>query len=87
MQPCYNECMARRSTPQPLRTRGFAWGPERVRLGLSMKELARRVGINHGTLSHIEGGRMVPTGDEWSRVMAVLRDAEARSEEASTPPA
>lgn len=84
MQPCYTEHMARRLTHQPLRTRGFAWGPQRVALGISMKELARRVGINHGTLSHIEGGRMVPTGEEWARVMAVLRDVEAQREAPET---
>jgi transcriptional regulator with XRE-family HTH domain len=76
--------MARRNTLPPLRTKGFAWGPQRVALGISITELSRRVGINKGTLSHIESGRMVPTGAEWARVMAVLRDAEAGLSEGST---
>jgi predicted transcriptional regulator len=74
-------------TPQPLRTKGGAWGPERVRLGISLKELARRTGINSGTLSHLESGRMNPTGAEFERVMAVLRDAEAQQSEGTAPEA
>jgi transcriptional regulator with XRE-family HTH domain len=77
--------MTSHRTPPPLRTKGFAWGPERVRLGISLNELSRRVGINKGTLSYIEGGRMVPTAAEYQRVMAALRDAEAESQEGSTP--
>ena len=76
--------MTSHRTPPPLRTRGFAWGPERVRLGISLNELSRRVGINKGTLSYIEGGRMVPTAAEYQRVMAVLRDAEDGVSEGST---
>lgn len=70
----------------PLRTNGFAWGSERVRLGISMRELSRRTGINRGTLSYLESGRMVPTADEWQRVVAVLRDAERRLSEAAPSP-
>lgn len=81
MQLCYTWGMARRHTLPPLRTKGFAWGNERVRAGLSLGELSRRVGINKGTLSYIESGRMVPTGEEFERVMAVLRDAERGSAE------
>lgn len=76
--------VATRRTRPPLRTKGLAWGPERVRLGISLRELSRLAGINMGTLSHIEGGRMVPTAAEWSKVTAVLRDAEARLATGST---
>jgi len=76
--------MARRNTQPPLRSRGFAWGPQRVRLGISLSELSQRVGINKGTLSYIEGGRMVPTADEYERVMSTLRDAEAAAAKDST---
>jgi len=76
--------MARRNTPPPLRTKGFAWGPQRVALGISLNELSARVGINKGTLSYIESGRMVPTAAEYQRVMATLRDAEVESKEGST---
>jgi len=76
--------MTSNRTLPPLRTKGFAWGPQRVALGISLNELSRLVGINKGTLSYIESGRMVPTGLEYQRVMAVLRDAEAGLSEGST---
>ena len=78
--------MGRRHTLPPLRTRGFVWGPQRVRLGISLAELSKRVGINKGTLSYLESGRMVPTAAEYERVLAVLRDAEAQASEDSTAP-
>lgn len=77
--------MSTKEKPPPLATKGFAWGPQRVALGISLNELSRRVGINKGTLSLIENGRMVPTGAEFQRVMAVLRDAEVQSQQGSTP--
>ena len=68
--------MAARKTPQPLRTGGKAWGPERVRLGISLQRLSELSGVPEPTLSLIEHGRVVPTGEEFAAVYAVLRDAE-----------
>jgi hypothetical protein len=66
------------TTAKPkLQTGGLAWGPERVRLGISLTELSRRSGINKGVLSMIEHGRMVPSAQEYEAVMAVLRDGRA----------
>jgi len=76
--------MARRNTLPPLRTKGFNWGPQRVRLGISLGKLSGLVGINKGTLSHLESGRMNPTADEYERVSTVLRDAEAALSKGST---
>lgn len=76
--------MATKDSPPPLRTKGFLWGPWRVRLGIPLGELSRRVGINKGTLSHLESGRMVATAAEYERVHAVLRDAEAALSKGST---
>ena len=69
--------MAARKTKQPLRSGGFAWGRERVSAGISLKELEERTGINAGFLSRMENGRMVPTAEEFDRVMAVLRAGPA----------
>jgi predicted transcriptional regulator len=67
--------MTSASTP-PLRTGGAAWGPQRVRLGLSLRELSRRSGVDKAILSMAENGRLIPTAAEWDAVMAALRAAE-----------
>lgn len=41
---------------------------------MSIRELARRSGINAGFLSRMEHGRMVPSSSEFHRVMAALED-------------
>ena len=61
----------------PLRTGGRAWGPERVKLGLSLNRLAQLSGVNKGILSQAENGRLIPSGKEWTAVM----DALARAKE------
>lgn len=55
-----------------LRTKGSAWGPRRVEVGISMNELSRRTGIQKADLARIENGRMVPTWEEYTKVAAVL---------------
>lgn len=67
--------MAPRKTAAPLRTGGYAWGPERVRLGLSLRELERLSGVNRATLSLVEAGRLVPSGPDYGSVMDALREA------------
>lgn len=68
--------MAPRKTPQPLRTGGKAWGLERVRLGISLQRLAQLSGVPEPTLSLIEHGRVVPTGEEFAAVYRALREAD-----------
>lgn len=63
----------------PLATGGRLWGAERVRIGLSIRELSRRSGVDKAYLSLYENGRMVPSSDEFDRIMAVLREAEKES--------
>ena len=60
-----------------LHTGGAAWGPERVRLGLSMRDLERLSGVNRAHLSLIEAGRLIPTGAQYAAVMTALRQVEA----------
>ena len=67
-----------------MRTGGYLWGRERIRLGISISELSKRSGMNVGMLSYFENGRMIPTAEEFDRVMAVLRDAEDRQANAGS---
>jgi predicted transcriptional regulator len=55
-----------------VRTAGGAWGPQRVALGLSLRDLAKLSGVNHVTLALAEQGRLIPTGDEYQKVMRAL---------------
>lgn len=48
---------------------------------MSMRELERRSGVNRWILSLAEQGRLVPTGEEFEKVMGVLR-AEVALQEA-----
>lgn len=56
-----------------LRTGGFAWGTERVLLGLSLNRLAALSGVNKAILSQAENGRLIPSGAEWTAVIDALR--------------
>ncbi len=67
-------------TPQALTSGGHAWGTERVRVGVSIRKLSDLTGIPRGYLSMAERGRLVPTGEEYRKVMQALAIAE---EEAS----
>lgn len=64
--------MADNRTPQPPRTNGYAWGPERVRLGLSMGRLSELSGVSKATLSLVEAGRLIPTGADYEAVHDAL---------------
>ena len=63
------------TTHAPLRTGGRAWGPERVRLGLSIRRLAVLSGVDKAILSQVENGRMIPSGAEYDAVTDALRKA------------
>lgn len=63
-------------TDQPLITGGHAWGTERVRVGVSLRRLSDLTGIPRGYLSMAERGRLVPTGEEYRKVMAALDEIE-----------
>lgn len=47
--------------------------------GVTLREVARRSGINPGRLSIIERG-VEPTEDEARRIVAAIRKAEAEAE-------
>ncbi len=64
---------------RPLTTGGFAWGPERIRLGLSIRELARRSNVDKAILSMVENGRLIPSAKEYEDVMRVLREMQPDS--------
>ena len=68
--------MAARIQAQLLTTGGFLWGPRRVRLSISLRQLALNSGVDKGTLSRCEAGRMIPTGEQFDRVMAALDTVE-----------
>ena len=68
--------MAATKTPQPLRTPGFAWGHDRVRLGVSLRQLAKLSGVSKVYLSLAESGRLVPTADQYRAVTDALRKVE-----------
>ncbi len=63
--------MAARKT-NPLRTGDHAWGSERARAGVSLRRLEDLTGIPRGYLSMAERGRLVPTGEEYRKVMQAL---------------
>ena len=58
-----------------LTTAGSAWGPQRVALGISLRDLEKLSGINRAYLSLAEAGRLIPTGDEWQAVMKALESS------------
>ena len=64
--------MTERANPS-LRTGGRAWGPERVALGVSLRRLAALSGVDKAILSMAENGRLVPSGEEYTKVMDALR--------------
>lgn len=45
---------------------------ERARAGLSASELAARAGIDEGWYAHLEAGEVLPTLDEFDRILAAL---------------
>jgi transcriptional regulator with XRE-family HTH domain len=59
-----------------LRTAGAAWGPERVALGLSVRQLESLSGIHRTTLSLVEAGRLIPTAAEYQAVTEALRKTQ-----------
>jgi len=61
-------------TQRALTSGGFAWGPERVALGISIRRLSELSGVNRGTLSLVEQGRLVPSGADYQKVMRALAD-------------
>lgn len=62
-----------------LSTNGHAWGPQRVALGLSLRQLETLSGINRGVLSLAEAGRLIPSGAEYQAVMAALQNYKPES--------
>lgn len=52
-------------------------------MGISIRELARRSGIDKAILSMAENGRLIPSAAEYEAVMRVLRDAQQPGGEAA----
>ena len=71
--------MAKRNTPQPPTTAGYAWGPERVRLGLSLRALHKLSGVSTAYLSMAEAGRLIPTAKEYQSVHEALVRAKGET--------
>lgn len=63
-------------TRQRLTSGGFLWGPRRVALGKSLRELEAASGVYRGFISRMENGVMIPTGEEFDRVMRVIEGWE-----------
>lgn len=77
---CYNGYMTEAMiAPRrlSLRSGGFLWGPRRVALGMSLRELEEATGIYRAFLSRMENGVMIPTGDEFDTVMRAIEAREA----------
>jgi hypothetical protein len=53
------------------------WGPYRQAAGIGLRDLEKRCGIGRGFLSLMEHGRMFPTGEEFNKVMASIKEMEA----------
>ena len=60
-------------TPPPLKTGGRVWGPERVALGVSLRQLEELSGVPRSLLSLAENGRLIPSGEEYGKVSEALR--------------
>ena len=65
--------MARRTENHPpLKPGAFLWGAYRVRLGISMRRLARTSGVSIAELSRAESGRAIVDAETFDKVMAAL---------------
>ena len=56
----------------PLKAGAFLWGAYRVRLGISMRQLARASGVAISELSRAEAGRSIVDAETFDKVMAAL---------------
>lgn len=54
---------------------GLEWSNLRARLGWSIREMEAKTGINRGTLSMIENGRIAPKLAQARRILAVYDQA------------
>lgn len=61
------------------------WGPRRVQLNISLRELEKATGINRGDLSRMENRGMEPTSEEFDRIMAALEAATPVQTSSSEP--
>lgn len=60
-----------------LRAGSSEWGRRRLEAGLSIRDLEARTGIHRTTLSLLERGRLVPTPEESTKILAVYAEATA----------
>ena len=59
-----------------LRTGGRLWGPRRVALGVSIRQLEVLSGVARPFLSLAENGRYIPSGEQYDAVERALRAVE-----------
>jgi transcriptional regulator with XRE-family HTH domain len=66
--------VARPNVVAPLVDRPVSdWNRLRIRAGLSIRELELKCGINRGTLSMIDSGRLHPTAAQSAKILEALR--------------
>lgn len=61
----------------PLRSGGHVWGPRRVALGISIRDLEELSGVARPTISQAERGRLIATPAEHDKIEKVLIGLEA----------
>lgn len=78
-------CMAGNTPSDPASAKARALGEAiktaRVEAGVGLRELARRVGLNQGVLSHWENGTRSPKADELDRILDELNISGVRRED------
>ncbi len=58
---------------QPISGSQTEWSKRRVEANLSITELAKRSGVARSLVGLIDQGRLVPTPDQATAILAVLR--------------
>jgi transcriptional regulator with XRE-family HTH domain len=61
-------------TPQSVRSEmGTLLRTERERLGMTVNDVARRMGVSRSTVEQIEAGEIMPTSQQWKRLRGTFR--------------
>lgn len=61
-----------------MREGSTVYAQRRVALGLSLRDVERRTGINRGFLSRVERGRMIPTQDESALLLNFYAEVQSK---------
>lgn len=73
-----DENLRPRGRRQPLREASTVYAQRRVALGMSLREVERRTGLNRGFLSMVERGRMIPTADESATLLNFYAEVQSQ---------